>query len=160
MTDIRDLEARLTALEDLEAIKRLKHRYWRCIDLKAWDELAQVFTADATVDYGGGRYRFQGVEAILRFLRESLGDTGMVGAHHGHQPEIELTGPTTARGTWALYNYLFHPNSGRGIRIAAFYHDEYLKLGGAWRISHTGYTPVFHEEWNRGELQSLRLVVP
>ena len=94
-----DLERRIRALEDVEAIKRLKYRYWRHLDLKQWDELADCFAADATVSYGDGRYRFAGVEAIMRFLRESLArETGSVTIHHGHHPEIELTGETRARG--------------------------------------------------------------
>ena len=42
-----DLERRIRALEDVEAIKRLKYRYWRHLDLKQWDELAACFAADA-----------------------------------------------------------------------------------------------------------------
>jgi len=161
MTDVRDLERRIRALEDLEAIQQLKHRYFRCLDLKLWDEMAGCFTPDATVDYGGGAYRFAGVEAIVRFLRESLGrETGALGYHHGHHPEIELTGETTARGVWALDNYLFNAARKRGVRIAAYYRDEYVKVGGAWRIRHTGYTYVFHEEWNRDDTPSLRLLAP
>ena len=161
MTDVSDLERRVRALEDLEAIKRLKHRYFRCLDLKLWDEMAECFTPDATVDYGAGAYRFAGVDAIVRFLRESLGrETGALGYHHGHHPEIELTGEATARGIWALDNYLFNAARKRGVRIAAYYSDEYLKIGDAWRIRHTGYTYVFHEEWNRDDTPSLRLLAP
>jgi len=161
MADLAELERRLGALEDIEAIKRLKHRYWRCLDLKLWDEMAGCFTADATVDYGGGRYRFAGVDAIMRFLRDSLArESGALGYHHGHHPEIELTGETTARGVWALDNYLFNTAQRRGVRIAAYYHDEYVKLGGEWKIRHTGYTYVFHEEWSRDDTPSLRLVAP
>jgi len=39
-------------LVELEKIRRLKYRYLRCVDLKRWDELENVFTADATADYG------------------------------------------------------------------------------------------------------------
>ncbi len=161
MADATDLEHRIRALEDIEAIRQLKYRYWRCLDLKLWDEMAGCFTPDATVDYGGGTYRFTGVAAILGFLRESLGrETGALGYHHGHHPEIELTGDTTARGVWALDNYLFNAGRKRGVRIAAYYRDEYLKTGGAWRIRHTGYTYVFHEEWSRDDTPSLRLLAP
>ena len=161
MTDVSDLERRIRVLEDLEAIKLLKHRYFRCLDLKLWDEMAGCFTPDATVDYGGGAYRFAGVEAIVRFLRESLGrETGALGYHHGHHPEIELTGETTARGVWALDNYLFNAARKRGVRIAAYYRDEYVKRDGEWRIRHTGYTYVFHEEWSRDDTPSLRLLAP
>ena len=161
MANMAELEHRIRALEDVEAIKRLKYRYWRCLALKLWDEMATCFTADATVDYGSGAYRFEGVEAILRFLRESLGrETGALGFHHGHHPEIELTGERTARGVWALDNYLFHAARKRGVRIAAFYHDEYVKGTDGWRIRHTGYTYVFHEEWSRDDTPSLRLLAP
>ena len=84
MADTHAFEARLRALEDIEAIKRLKHRYWRCLDFKRWEELAECFTPDATADYGDGRYRFAGREAIMDFLRRSLGaETGSIGIHHG-----------------------------------------------------------------------------
>ncbi|HLY36426.1 MAG TPA: nuclear transport factor 2 family protein [Candidatus Binatia bacterium] len=161
MTDVTALERRIRALEDLEAIKRLKYRYFRCLDLKLWDEMAGCFTPDATVDYGGGRYRFDGVDAIIRFLRESLArETGALGYHHGHHPEIDLTSDTTARGIWALDNYLFNASRKRGVRIAAYYRDEYVKRDGEWRIRHTGYTYVFHEEWSRDDTPSIRLLAP
>jgi hypothetical protein len=157
MADPRELEARLAALEDIEAIKRLKYRYWRCLDLKLFDELGECFTDDATVNYSGGQYRFTGRAAIMEFLRGALGpESGSIGFHHGHQPEIDLTGPTTARGTWALHNYFFNERQNRCVRIAAFYDDEYAKTAGAWRIQHTGYRLVFHEEWRRDEPGSVR----
>ena len=161
MERMSELERRIQALEDVEAIKRLKHRYWRCLDLKLWDELAGCFAPDASVDYGEGRYRFQGVEAIMRFLTQSLGrESGALGVHHGGHPEIELTGATTAHGSWALYNYLFNPRQQRGVWIGAYYHDDYVKLDEGWKIQRTGYTYLFHEEWSRADLPSLRVVVP
>jgi hypothetical protein len=154
---VSDLEQRVRALEEIEALKRLKYRYWRHLDLKQWDELAGCFTADATVAYGDGRYRFSGVAAIIEFLRKSLGtETGSVTVHHGHHPEIDLTGETTARGTWALYNYLFNERQKRGVWIGAFYHDEYVKVGGEWKQQHVGYETVFHQEWSLEDLPSLK----
>ena len=156
-----DLDARIRRLEDIEAIQRLKHRYWRCLDLKLWDDLAGCFTEDATADYGEGRYRFAGAEAILRFLREALGQaSGSVTVHHGHHPEIELTSETTARGTWALYNYLFNERHRRSLRMGAYYHDEYVKVGGEWKLRHSGYKTIFHEEWSRDDLPSLKQILP
>ena len=58
---------------DLEAIKRLKYKYMRCIDRKLWDELADVFVPDATAAYSSGKYAFTGREAILDFLKKSTG---------------------------------------------------------------------------------------
>ena len=159
MPDLSDLERRLNRLEDIEAIKQLKYRYFRHLDLKQWDELAQCFAADATVSYGSGKYEFRGVGAIMGFLSESLGEArGSVTIHHGHHPEIELLGPTSARGSWALYNYMFNIKENRGIRIGAYYEDSYVKLAGAWRFQHVGYRTLFHEEWKRDEISTLRML--
>ena len=158
MSDVQALERRLQALEDIEAIKQLKYRYWRDLDLKQWDDMAGCFVPDATVSYGSGQYQFTGVDAIMRFLRQSLGrDTGAVTIHHGHHPEIVLHSATSAHGTWALYNYMFNERQNRGIRIGAYYEDRYVKVGGAWRFEHIGYRSLFHEEWKRDELPSLTL---
>jgi hypothetical protein len=157
--DLGDLEKRLRRIEDLEAIKTLKYRYWRHLDLKQWEELATLFAPDASVSYGAGKYEFQGVDAIMRFLSDSLGhQTGSITIHHGHHPEIEITGDSTARGTWALYNYMYNQKQDRGVRIGAYYHDDYVRLGGRWQFQHIGYRHLFHEEWRRSELQSLRLI--
>ena len=158
MPDLDDLERRLQHLEDIEAITQLKYRYWRHLDLKQWDELAGLFIAEATVCYSSGRYEFAGVEAIMRFLRESLGkERGSITLHHGHHPEVTLTSETTAKATWALDNYMFNVHQNRAIRIGAYYEDRYVKVAGAWRFEHIGYRSLFHEEWKRDDIPSLTL---
>lgn len=159
MAEQADLVARIRALEDIEAIKRLKHKYLRCLDSKLWDELAECLTEDARADYADGELHFQGADAIMRFLRESLGrESSLVGIHHCHHPEIELTSDTTAKGAWALYNYLINKREKWGLRLGAYYHDEYIKEQGEWKISSTGYTRIFQETWDRDETPSLNLV--
>lgn len=144
-----DIEARLQAVErycqesrDIEAIKRVKHKYWRCLDLKLMDELAECFSRNAVADYGP-RIKLQGRDAILAFLREAMGR--LSGVHHGHNAEIEITGPSTARGTWALYNYMVDREAGRAVRVGGFYYDEYVREDGDWKISSTREVNVFRE---------------
>ena len=50
----------LTTMLELEAIKRLKYRYIRCLDQKLWDELEECFIPDAVASYGGGAWSFDG----------------------------------------------------------------------------------------------------
>jgi bile-acid 7alpha-dehydratase len=163
MAGLSKLEARMKRLEraqavrdDIEAIKRLKYRYFRCLDSKLWDDLAQCFTEDATTSYSGGKYTYQGRDAIMKFLSEGLGST-MISMHHGHHPEIEITGKTTARGIWALHDYVIVTQSSVSLRGASFYHDEYVKVRGEWKIKHTGYDRVFEEMWDRSETKSLKI---
>lgn len=54
-----------TDLLELEAIKRVKYAYMRCIDQKLWDDIGALFTDDAVASYSGGKYHFEGRDAIV-----------------------------------------------------------------------------------------------
>ena len=125
-------------LVEIEAIKQLKARYFRLMDQKRWDEWADVFTEDATleaVDDTRGAKAVEGRDAIVARVRSVLGE--VLSVHHGHMPEIEITGPTTARGTWTMEDHLEFPPGGRTRVIdgRGFYFEEYAKgPDGRWRI--------------------------
>jgi hypothetical protein len=147
----------LDDLLDIHAIHELKHRYLRCLDQKAWDELASCFTDDATASYGGGAIQLDGRDAILAFLTESMGSTGMLTSHRGTQPEIDLVGPGEATGTWALEDVVIHQDFGVTIHGASFYEDRYVKVEGAWHIKATGYKRTYEEIWPRSSIEGIRL---
>ena len=132
-------------LHELEAIKRLKYKYMRCLDQKRWDEMAECFVEDATAEYSGGKYSFQGRQAILDFFVKSMDRPGVLSSHRVHHPEIDFTTATTATGTWALEDVFIDEDAGVTIRGAAFYVDEYVKQGGTWKIRHTGYRRTYEE---------------
>jgi hypothetical protein len=135
----------LKRLEEIEAIKRLKYRYMRCIDQKLWKEMEGCFTPSATCSYSGGKYTFQGRDAIMKFLIESMDRPTFLSSHRVHHPEIELTSATSATGVWALEDFVIDEQHGFSLRGAAFYRDEYVKLGAEWKIQHTGYERTFEE---------------
>jgi len=130
-------------LREIEAIKQLKYRYMRCLDQKRWDELAACFTADVVTSYGGGKYAFEGRDAVMQFLSEAMGAPNFLSSHRVHQPEIMLLSATTARGTWALEDTVVDPVRRFVLQGAAFYEDEYVKEGADWRIRRTGYERTF-----------------
>jgi hypothetical protein len=144
-------------LQEIEAIKRLKYKYFRCLDQHRWDEMRDCFTEDATSAYSGGKYSFQGRESILKFLIDAMDRPTVVSAHQGHHPEIDLTGPTTAVGIWALSDVFIDLQANITVRGAAFYHDEYVKVGGQWKIKSTGYERTYEEFENRAEIPSLQI---
>lgn len=148
----------MSALEEIEAIKRLKYRYLRCLDQKCWDELADCFTPDATSAYSGGKYAFEGRDAIMDFLQKAMGSDSFLSSHTVHHPEIELTGDTTAVGVWALRDEVIETRANIVIRGAAFYHDEYVKVAGEWKIRATGYQRTYEETFSRGDFPSLKLL--
>jgi uncharacterized protein (TIGR02246 family) len=133
MTD----DQRLQQLFDLEAIKQLKARYFRLMDTKQWDEWAQVFTEDAVFEIPEGDAVYHGRNEIVSRVSTVL--TTARTCHHGHTPEIELTGDDTARGVWAMFDYVEWPEKEDGTRTGlqgfGHYRDEYVRDGGGWRIA-------------------------
>lgn len=145
----------LDDLVEIRQIEQLKYRYLRYVDTKMWAELEATFTPDATASYGGGAYTFEGREAIMAFLRETMSRTAMLTSHKCHHPEIELTTPTSATGIWALEDRVVDTDFGVTISGAAFYSDEYVKVDDNWLIAHTGYKRVYEEMEPRTDDQNV-----
>jgi uncharacterized protein (TIGR02246 family) len=119
-------------VDDIEAIKQLKARYFRTMDAKDWDAMRRVFTDDVVMDTtssGGGVVT--GADEFITFLRGVIGD--VVTVHHGHMPEIDLTSPTTASGVWAMEDMLRWPD-GTELHGYGHYHETYEKRDDGWRI--------------------------
>ncbi len=123
-------------LWDIEQIKQLKARYFRLMDRKQWSEWADVFTEDCEMWVEDSpRASLRGRDQIVDRVRRILDDGSS--AHHGHMPEIELLSPTTARGTWAMFDYLELPRDDPKMTLRGFghYEEEYEKeQDGTWRI--------------------------
>ena len=144
-------------LVEIESIKQLKYKYMRCLDQKLWSEMAECFTEDASSAYSGGKYAYEGRDAILEFLEKSMGHEEFLSSHRVHHPEIQLTSATSATGVWALEDVVIDTRFDITIRGAAFYEDEYVKQDGHWRIQSTGYTRTYEEMQNRKEVKGLKL---
>lgn len=147
-------------LAALEEIRRVKYRYLRCVDMKLWDEIAEVFTPEATADYGtpalGEPVRLTGRDAVVAFLRDKLGP-GITTVHFASQPEIDIEGDT-ASGTWCFEDTVIATEYGVVIKGAAFYEDRYARgEDGRWRISHTGYVRTYEMMLSLADLPSLKI---
>lgn len=119
-------------MDDVEAIKQLKARYFRTMDTKDWAGMRRVFADDVVMDTsssGGGV--IAGADEFLAFLEPTL--DGVVTVHHGHMPEIEVTSPTTATGIWSMEDMLRWPD-GTEMHGYGHYHETYEKVDGEWRI--------------------------
>jgi uncharacterized protein (TIGR02246 family) len=132
------MDDRCAMLWEIEQIKQLKARYFRVMDRNAWDELADVFASDAVGGTGPGAWR--GREEIVARIT-AIAETART-VHHGHMPEIELTGDGTARGTWAMFDH-FVERAGdppKGFTGYGHYEDTYVVEDGRWRIATTVLT--------------------
>jgi hypothetical protein len=130
--DATELLRRLAAIE---AIKRLKARYFRTLDLRLWPEFGLVFARHAHLEVPEAAMVVDGRDAIVGAVSSSL--VGARTVHHGHMPEIEITGPDTARGIWAMFDFVDFGPAGdrpRGLKGFGHYHEDYVVEDGEWRI--------------------------
>lgn len=138
---------------DVEAIKRLKYRYFRTLDLKRWDEFAACFVPDATGDYAG--LVFDDRDALVAFMGENMGP-GLISLHQAHHPEIDVDGDA-ATGTWYLEDKVLVPEMKFVLEGAAFYEDRYVRTPEGWRIAHTGYRRTYEASWSIDDVSSLKI---
>ncbi len=129
--------------DDEEAIRRLTYAYFRCLDLKRWDELASLLVPRATGACAG--LDLPSREDLVAHLRESLPDD-RVTLHLGHHPEITVDGDA-AEGTWYVHDKVFVPGQDLASEGAAFYRDRYVRTPEGWRLSHVGHERTFEASW-------------
>jgi len=135
---VTDTHEQVQALLDIEAIKQLKARYFRLMDLKQWDDWGLVFATDCVMEVPEADLVNTGREQIVANVSGAL--VGARTCHHGHMPEIQLTGDDTARGVWAMFDYVeWDEQDGARIGLQGYghYREEYKREDGEWRIART-----------------------
>lgn len=129
----------MNKLEEIEAIRQLKYRYFRFLDMKRFRELTALFIADGSTAYDNGRYSYKGHEEIFAFMDESMGMPEAYTSHQGHHPEITLLDDTNATGIWHFEDTVHRMDYQVAIYGAGIYWDEYVKVDGEWKFRYTGY---------------------
>ena len=127
-------------LADVEAIKQLKARYFRLMDVKNWTEFGDVFSRDALI--GGGDQEIAGRSAIVAHI--SIMCDGVRSAHQGFLPEIEILGAGQASGIWAMSDYFEVRGTEPLVGFQGYGHyvDRYALEEGTWRISASRLTRI------------------
>ena len=147
--------------KDVEALKLLKARYCRLLDMKQWEAWRELFADNFISDTSeaGGKL-IEGADEFVTFVRKMLGTRTTV--HQVHAPEIELTSACTAQGIWALEDFIrFAP--GISLRGYGHYHESYEQLDGRWYIKSSKLTrlredivtpifSVFVSDWLRKKI--------
>ena len=155
---VEELRKDVQRLMDMEAIRQVKHAYFRCIDTANFDELATIIHDDVSVLLKGGNYewKLQGKQAYLDSIRQSF-HTGAIGHHHGHTPEIQVLSESEATGIWYLADHMWIVDQKFFTTGTALYWDRYVKVDGRWLIKDTRYERIY--EMNEPRDDSAKLSV-
>jgi len=138
-SELARIEAEVDRVADASAIKRLQRAYGYYVDQGLWDEAADLFTADGTIELGlDGVY--VGRDRIRQYLYK-LGDgrrglaQGELNEHLQVQPAISVSADgMTAKARWRAVLM-----TGRLGKSAAWgegpYEVQYAKQDGVWKIA-------------------------
>jgi hypothetical protein len=148
-----DPVAKLLAIEE---IKQLKARYFRTMDTRDFDAMAQVFTKDIRFDCtDGSRYTpvggepigplgpiTEGRNAVMAWIRGAF--AAQTSCHHGHCHEITIDSETEAHGVIAMEDYIYELDRKTLVHNSMGHYTERYRIeDGAWRIAETKLTRLF-----------------
>lgn len=138
-----DLEARIRRLEAESEIRRLKTRYFRCVDFRSWDEFADLFTDDLEVDFlestSGSKTKAEFIASAERHFATGYS------VHHGHEPEIEILDDHNATAIWPMYDRVESPEGSGYVSHEGWGHytESYRRCDdGRWRIAKSRLTRI------------------
>lgn len=135
---VASLEQRKSLLEDVNAIKRLQRAYGYYFDEALWDEVADLFAAEGSIEIGlDGVYR--GKKRVREYLY-ALGG-GKAGLSAGQLHEYMQVMPVitvapdgqSAQGTWRAV-ILAGQLGQNAVWGEGPYENEYVKENGIWKI--------------------------
>lgn len=124
-------------LSDRFEIQDLVFRYSQIIDAKRFDELRDVFTEDAHIDYSAFGGTVGGREEIIAFLHKVMGLFPNT-QHLNANVQIEVDGDR-ARGRVMCFNpqeMSLPGDAGTQVfLLGLWYVDEYRRTEAGWRIA-------------------------
>jgi ketosteroid isomerase-like protein len=138
-TQLVSLRARVQTLEDAESIKKLHRTYVRLLADRRWDDMLDMFTADAVVDL-----RHHGARRGHAQIAELFGEMRATGSpHDGYvltSPVIEVDGDL-AFGAWTWHRHLCEfPVMGGLLRVfgpwwEGRYRCTYRRVQDQWKFA-------------------------
>lgn len=134
---LEDLAARLSALEDKEAIRALKARYLRACDLKQVEDVRDCFaTGKIRIAYENFP-EFDDRDAFVAIYEQMACNGGVYDLHHATNWQIDLESDARATGKWSLNFRTILTGPRQIVRLAVEYDDVYEKRDGRWWIVET-----------------------
>jgi hypothetical protein len=148
--DVAALRVQAQRADDYISILNLQSIYGYYVDKSQWDQAADLFAKEATLEIAG-RGLFTGQERIRQYLNE-LGPIqyGRLFNHLQLQPVVHVAEDgRSAKARWRSFMQV--GNLGKEARWGdAVYENEYVKEGDVWKISKLHSFITFYVEYEKG----------
>jgi bile-acid 7alpha-dehydratase len=130
-------------LKDIEAIKRVRYAYCRCMDTANFDEFRELLTPEFSCRYIGGSYEFvaNGRDEFVQMIKESF-NTQAATTHQLHHPEIDIVDENNAKARWYLQDVVYKYITNELIYGTLIYDDRYERRESGWKLAGSEYFRV------------------
>ncbi len=149
---LKELKIRSERLNDQQEVENLQHIYGYYVDRKMWDDVADLFTEDGTMEPG-----LNGVYAGRKSIRHALEQFGPQGLREGELNDhlqlqtlvsVSPDGLTArARGSELIMSGKYGESGEWGLSV---FENEYVKQDGTWRICAMHTYPVMRADYDKG----------
>jgi hypothetical protein len=148
--DVAQLQVQAQAAADWTAVANLQATYGYYVDKMRWDDAADLFAKDATLEIAG-RGLFRGQDRIRTYLH-ALGkhEYGTLYNHMQLQPVIHIAPDgNSAQARWRAFIQVAH--LGKEARWGeATYENAYVKEDGIWKMQKLHGFITYYVDYDRG----------
>lgn len=164
--DMEELAARITKLEDIEAIKKLQRIYAYYVDSEGMrDEIVDLFSDNMESIEIADHGVYLGKEGVKKMFKKILDGSNRppeLSLHlvMNHQAVIDIDpGGKTAKGRWHGWMVGVRSIEGKYVQYwgHGVYENEYVKDDGKWKFSKLHFNMTFRTPYEEGWLKNPRL---
>ena len=144
-----DLARRAQRLSDEIEVTNLQHAYGYYVDRKMWDDVADLFTGDGTMEMG-----LQGVYIGKASIRRGLGRAGLTEGELNDHVQLQTIVSVMPDGRTAYARGtdigMTGATGGRGLWSQSIYENEFVKQNGVWKLKVVHVYPRFIVDAEQG----------
>ena len=137
-----EIEKQLQMWADIEAVKKVQIKYLELLDSRQIERMSEIFTEDATADFGGGSQCI-GLTEIKKYIKEAMKPYPIT-KHTAPDPHVEIIDDNKAKGVWSLLTLKYDGQSKSPAWGAGYYNEELIKIEGKWKIEKLVLKFLYH----------------
>jgi hypothetical protein len=164
---LASLARRVGALNDEDDVRNLQHAYGYYVDRKMWDDVVDLFAADAVVEIAGVG-TFKGPAGVRKAM-ERMGPAGLVHGENNDRPQFDTIvrvspGGREAFARGAEVGMLGLADKGESSWEIGVFRNRFVKDGSVWKIREMRIQPLvkadYRAGWGRGGVAPARPPAP
>jgi hypothetical protein len=151
---LAELQGRIAALNDEDAVRNLQNAYGYYVDRKMWDDVADLFAGGATIQIGGSGVR-RGPVGVRKALAEQMGPAGLRHGELNDRPLFDVVvrvapGDLQAESRGIELGMLGDADKGQAAWEVSVFRNRFVKQGGVWKIREMRVVPLVKADYQTG----------